>query len=130
MIRRHFLALVASLITLPPLASAKQGDRPLATIRGIVVGNGLRFGKLTEKNPSGRYPTTTVRTNAFVWLSHLTKEGPGHQYTFKLFASTRTDDLGMFKFDDLPGGWYCINDTQLVHVWRNAIYNVTLKQAQ
>jgi hypothetical protein len=104
--RREVLATLAALIAAPGCALKARQQPGLASIQGHVTTTGLRFGKTTEKNPTGQYPTTSVVPGQFVHLSIL--DFSGRAPVEVRLKSILTSDHGYFEFNNLPGGYYRI----------------------
>ena len=128
--RRSFLAAIAAIIVSAGCALRGTPNPNLASIQGHVFHRGIRFGRTTEKNPTGQYDTTAVVPGVFVSLSTW-------QYTQTGWAMVhmerqRTTKYGSFEFANIQGGDHMISvdgykgKSVSVHVHVNKPYIVAL----
>jgi hypothetical protein len=111
--RRGFLTLLSTLVVLPSCASLKVAAPPppgsrRASISGYVFGRGLRFGRTTERNPSGQYPTTFVVPNTAVWLYERETPFDAEMDLIRRVQFTKTDNQGYYTFENLEPGHYYV----------------------
>lgn len=97
--RRQVLVALGTLISTScalKFGRSPEPDVPMGVVCGHVEGRGLRFGKVTDKNPSGRYDTYTLRPGVWVIL----RQWNGAE--FVVVDKTFTDDQGWFEFPEMP----------------------------
>lgn len=94
--RRTFLTVLMALV---PACAMRTTRPPTGTITGHVMGRGLRFGRITEKNPSGQYNTMFMRPGVPILL---------YDDQLNLINKTFTDDGGWFRFTNLKLGRYTV----------------------
>ena len=106
MTRRQLLTTLVTVFTTAGCALKVRASSPTPTgiVCGHVFGSGMRFGKITEENLSGRYPTRFVVPGAYLLIKRLPVTGPRvYQLVDKLF----TDNYGYFEME-LPPGHYVV----------------------